>query len=144
MTEWVTIREAAVRLGRSEDTIRRWVRDGSLRSRQDPFRQGAYRWLIGIEQPDGNSLPIDSTDQVENLKDRALVSDLTPMIPASEVIAFLREYCARLWDELEARRTEISELHALLREERARASHTHKDRQSQATPITPNGKNSDR
>jgi len=53
MSEWVSIKEAAERLGVSADTIRRRMKRGELVSRKRGTAQG-YVWEIEVE-----SLPVD-------------------------------------------------------------------------------------
>jgi hypothetical protein len=49
MTEWVSIRDAAERLGVSPDAIRRRVRSGQLQGRQQPTPQG-HVWLVALDE----------------------------------------------------------------------------------------------
>jgi hypothetical protein len=49
MTEWVSINEAAERLGVSEETIRRRIKRGELVRRKEPCDQG-YVWQIEVER----------------------------------------------------------------------------------------------
>lgn len=48
MSEWVSIRAAAQRLGVSPDAIRRRLRSGQLRGKQEPTPQG-HVWLVDVE-----------------------------------------------------------------------------------------------
>src|SRR5262249_7125068 len=48
MTEWVSIRDAAERLGVSPDAIRRRVRSGQLQGRQQPTPQG-HVWMVALD-----------------------------------------------------------------------------------------------
>jgi hypothetical protein len=52
MSEWVSIRDAAQRLGVSPDAIRRRLRSGQLQGKQEPTPQG-HVWLVDVERTGG-------------------------------------------------------------------------------------------
>lgn len=56
MERWVGVAEAAVKAGRSQSTIRRWIRDGVIRSR---------RLVSGGVQVAANSLTKESLFQLK-------------------------------------------------------------------------------
>jgi len=91
----LTITAAAEHLQVSTATVKRRLRNGTLKGRQIPRPQG-YTWLIEVDQDqDNHPLTTGSSEGVN-----APVQELT-------MIAWLQE-------ELTARRREISELHVLL------------------------------
>lgn len=101
MGEQVTIREAAQRLGVSEDTVRRRLRRGELTGVQQPTAQG-FTWLVELPEvaPAGPSAPEGAAGVAE-------------AVAAAEVRR-LEELVAILREELDARRREVQELHILL------------------------------
>lgn len=93
----VTIREAARRLGVSEDTVRRRMRRGDLVGVREDTAAG-FRWLVEVpeEGPEAEAGPTGSAELLE------------------VALAHERDVRALLERELEARRREVSELHVLL------------------------------
>lgn len=92
---WLPIREAAEKLGVSQDTVKRRLRSGQLPGRQEATGSGAgFRWLV--ELPDDPEQPSHGAT-----------------VGAGEVAA-LRELVSVLGGQLEARTREVSELHVLL------------------------------
>jgi hypothetical protein len=59
MTEWVSIRDAAERLGVSPDAIRRRLRSGQLQGRQQPTPQG-HVWLVALDDDADAATPVAS------------------------------------------------------------------------------------
>ncbi|HVG95342.1 MAG TPA: hypothetical protein VNK05_00410 [Chloroflexota bacterium] len=57
MTEWVSIRDAAERLGVSPDAIRRRLRSGQLQGRQQPTPQG-HVWLVALDDDADAATPV--------------------------------------------------------------------------------------
>lgn len=57
----LTIKEAAERLGKSEQTIRRRLNDGSLRGEKEPMGQG-FQWWVVIED-EGDDVSGGEPDQ---------------------------------------------------------------------------------
>jgi len=98
--ETVSIREAAERLGISPDTIRRRLRNGTLKGEQEETPQG-FRWRVQVNTNGHNSNGIDDHQDA-----------------TAELIATLRgqvEAQAKELTELrEDRRREVQELHILL------------------------------
>jgi len=103
VTERVTIREAAERLGVSPDTIRRRISKGQLEAAQEPRPQG-FVWMVELPRP--------------KAKRRRSSSRRPPRskgpTPAELEAKHLQEKVDMLTTELESRRREISELHQLL------------------------------
>jgi hypothetical protein len=111
VAEWVGIRQAATILGRSEDTVRRWIKAGSLQARQEPLSRGGYRWLVQLDAT--ASSPAEAS-----IAPRGRGSSRNPGADVQrleELVALLREERERLWGELESRRREVDSLHVLLR-----------------------------
>jgi len=102
--EMVSIREAATRLGISEDSVRRHLRNGELAGEQEKTPQG-FRWRVQI-----NTNGHHATNGTNATSDH---QDAT-----AELIATLRgqvESQAKELQELrEDRRREVQELHVLL------------------------------
>ena len=96
----LTITAAAEHLQVSTATVKRRLRNGTLKGRQIPRPQG-YTWLIEVDQDqDNHPLTTGSSEGVN-----APVQELT-------MIAWLQE-------ELTARRREVQELHTLLAQQTA-------------------------
>jgi len=96
----LTITAAAEHLQVSTATVKRRLRNGTLKGRQMPRPQG-YTWLIEVDQDqDNHPLTTGSSEGVN-----APVQELT-------MIAWLQE-------ELSARRREVQELHTLLAQQTA-------------------------
>jgi len=91
----VTIAEAATQLNISPDTIRRRIRKGSISARQAPRPQG-YIWMVDVPE-------ISSQNVVE-----------TGFPQDQDLVSTLKDQVKDLWDQLETRSREISELHRLL------------------------------
>ena len=49
--QMVSVKEAAERLGQHEQTIRRHIKDGSLKAERIPGKYGEYQWLVEVPQP---------------------------------------------------------------------------------------------
>ena len=102
----VSIPEAARRLGVSQDTIRRRIRGGQLQAGQKPTPQG-FRWAVDLgeaaqaEPPPSHGQDIGGAREGEGLAFRELVATLQAQVEAQR-------------GDLEARRREVLELHALL------------------------------
>jgi len=101
----VSIREAATRLGISEDTVRRHLRNGELSGEQEKTPQG-FRWRVQVNA-NGRQATNGTTNSTNGHQDAT-----------AELIATLRgqvEAQAKELTELrEDRRREVSELHVLL------------------------------
>jgi len=96
----LTITAAAEHLQVSTATVKRRLRNGTLKGRQIPRPQG-YTWLIEVDQDqDNHPLTTGSSEGVN-----APVQEIT-------MIAWLQE-------ELTARRREVAELHQLLAQQTA-------------------------
>ena len=94
-----TIREAALRLGVSQDTIRRRMRRGELQGVKVETPQG-YTWYLDLPDDEPHQEP-----QAEGQR-ASTISELD----------HLREVNRMLQDEVETRRREVSELHILLQQ----------------------------
>jgi predicted ArsR family transcriptional regulator len=110
----VSIKEAAQRLGVTEVTIRRRIRDGHLHAHQQPRPQG-FTWVVTLpdqgEEP--SSLSGQSSDGNDGIEDSRREDVLEDIIRRQdETIQHLRH-------ELEARRREVQELHVLLQQAQA-------------------------
>jgi len=110
--EMVSIREAATRLGISEDSVRRHLRSGELAGEQEKTPQG-FRWRVQVNT--NGHQTTKGTNSTNSHHDAT-----------AELIATLRgqvESQAKELTELrEDRRREVSELHVLL--QRAQAALT--------------------
>lgn len=95
MPERVTIREAASRLGVSDDTIRRRIARGVLHAERDGSARNA-RILVQVDEPASD----------------APRSEPTPS--SSAELELLRAYVGTLREQVDARTREVSELHVLL------------------------------
>jgi len=93
----VSIREAADRLGVSQDTIRRRLRAGTLRGEQEETPQG-FRWRVEVATSD--------QEATTNRQEHPQASDT--------LVAVLQNQIEAQAEELDARRREIQELHVLL------------------------------
>jgi len=103
--EMVSIREAATRLGISEDSVRRHLRNGELSGEQEKTPQG-FRWRVQVNTNGHSSNGIDDHQDA-----------------TAELIAMLRGQVESQTKELqelrEDRRREVSELHVLLQSAQA-------------------------
>jgi excisionase family DNA binding protein len=93
---WVTIREAAARLGVSQDTVKRRLKRGELVGHREPRPQG-HTWLI--ELPDETAQP---------------TAPPPPEADAPAEVGVLREMVGLLREQLANRERDIRELHVLL------------------------------
>ena len=107
----VSIKEAAQRLGVTEVTIRRRIRDGHLHAHQQPRPQG-FTWVVTLpdqgeeaSSPSGQS--IDGNDGVEDSRREDVLEDIIRR--QDETIHHLRH-------ELETRGKEIEQLHILIQQ----------------------------
>jgi len=92
----LTITAAAEHLQVSTTTIKRRLRNGTLKGRQVPRPQG-YTWLIEVDQDQDNHRITTGSSEGVN----------TPVQELTTLVTVLQE-------ELTARRREVSELHQLL------------------------------
>ena len=102
MTEHVTIRGAAERLGVSPDTIRRRITRGQLQAVKEPRPQG-FVWMV--ELPAAKAKRQRSSRRSPRPRGPS---------PAELEAAHLRDKVELLTTELDSRRREVSELHQLL------------------------------
>lgn len=103
MGDWVPIRDAAQRLGVSEDTIRRRLHHGKLAGERRPTPQG-FTWLV--ELPDAIPATARAGPSSASLSELAEGRD-GEIRRLEETIAILRA-------ELDTRHREVQELHILL------------------------------
>ena len=109
--DFVTIQEAAQRLGVSQDTVRRRIRKEELQATQTPTPQG-FRWVVELEdlEEDAQAAPTPphradiGGAQVEDGQD------------VRELVDALRSQLQSQGEELVARRREVQELHVLLQQ----------------------------
>ena len=94
----VTIAEAAKRLGKSTDSIRRRIAKGELKARKVPSPHGE---IYLVELPDDAT---SSTPVAEDKEDNTIA------------VEAMRKTISILEIELEARRREVQELHVLLQQ----------------------------
>jgi hypothetical protein len=111
-----SIKDAAQRLGVTEVTIRRRIRDGHLHAYQRPRPQG-FTWVVELPdeegQPSSPSGQASDEDEIEELKREDALQGIIKR--QDETIEHLRH-------ELEARGWEIQELHVLLQQVQAALS----------------------
>ena len=112
-TTYVSLREAADRLGVSVDTIRRRIAAGELEGQREARPQG-YRWLVGLPA-DLVASPPDATHTVSTGTRTLAVVEAENQL--------LRDSVAMLQDELAVRRREVAELHTLLHQLPAATAH---------------------
>ena len=105
----LTIREAADRLGISENTVRRRLRTGVLRGYQDDPPYG--KWLV--ELPDEDIEAVQGAAPAGDGLTAALVEALRESLRRQD------EALEALGVELESRRREVQELHVLLQQAQA-------------------------
>ncbi len=110
--EWVTIKEAAGRLGVSPDTIRRRLKSGELTGQKEQTPQG-FTWLVEVPftiepppRPDTPSEPPGPPPPADAAPNQATA-------PAAEVRR-LEQLVEVLQTEIEARRREVEQLHIVL------------------------------
>jgi hypothetical protein len=108
-----SIKDAAQRLGVTEVTIRRRIRDGHLHAHQQPRPQG-FTWVVELPeeegQPSSPSGQANDEDETEGLNREDALQGIIKR--QDETIEHLRY-------ELEARGREIQELHVLLQQAQA-------------------------
>jgi hypothetical protein len=108
MTEPLTINQTAVRLGISERTLRRRIKDGKVKARKVPCEGGGTQLLIEVD-----SVP----DKLPTVPDtRVGQSDSVPDTANGEVLSLLKSENAFLRSMLEARERDAAELRSALRE----------------------------
>ena len=106
VTERVSIKEAAERLGVSVDTVRRRLKAGDLEGTQEPHGKSGYRWLVHLPD-DAPGMP--SAEAYEHADTRARIDGLERLI---DELATERD----AWKEQAQRESEASrELRHLLR-----------------------------
>jgi excisionase family DNA binding protein len=116
MGAWFTMREAAARLGVSQDTVRRRVKAGELSSRQDPLPGGRFQWMVEVEEDGGADSSKDSNSNLATPTDgevlalRELVDVLRDQLVVKDRALEARD------DELRVRAREVQEFHELLRQ----------------------------
>jgi hypothetical protein len=104
--ERVSISEAAIRLGVTQDTIRRRIRKGELAASQEPRPQG-YVWFVDVPEEELSSEDPPHPDFKEENSDVQLLR---------EMMELLREELKTKDRQLEAREREVQELHVLLQQ----------------------------
>ena len=117
MSQWVSMKQAGLMLGLSEDTVRRKIRAGDLVARQEQTVRG-FKWLVEVPgeavatpaTPDagvGARAESDSaTARIQVLEEK--VSNL------QELVAELRSDKAWFKAQMAVREREIEQLHILL------------------------------
>jgi excisionase family DNA binding protein len=119
--EWLSLSEAAERLGVSVHTMRRWARDGKLRAEQHKGAHGTEYRVRSDELPTEPSAPLPSADAVELA---ATIESLR-----AEVRAVTRDQHAReatLRAELEKTGTELGAALEALRQTRETVADLHR------------------
>lgn len=106
----VTIKEASQRLGKSLETIRRWIDEGKIPAWK-VMQDGQVVWRVVIDD-------IMDTDQGMSRSDVQGVHDVQDVLTEKDKeIADLKEEVAALRAQLEEKETEIRDLHALVQEQ---------------------------
>jgi hypothetical protein len=104
MARWVNVNEAAALWGVSVDTAKRRARNGTAMARKEQTASG-FKWFVEVEDettpPEAEPAPAGSTGVPEHL---------------TELVSHLKEENDRLWQEVDARRREVRELHVLLQQ----------------------------
>jgi excisionase family DNA binding protein len=121
MQEWLTLSEAAERLGISVQTARRWARDGKLPAEQQPGARGTEFRVRADALPTLPAAPLPSADAVE------LAASLASL--RTELRAATSEQAAReatLRTELEKTRTELGAALEALRQTRETVADLHR------------------
>ncbi len=118
--ERVSISEAAIRLGVTQDTIRRRIRKGELTASQEPRPQG-YVWFVDVPEEELPSEDPPHPDFKEENSDVQLLR---------EMMELLREELKTKDRQLEAREREVQELHVLLQQAQTALSAPREERQS--------------
>lgn len=108
----VTISEAAQRLGVSEHTVRRRVRNGELPGSQVATPQG-YTWRVEVPDDSPDPAPKAGDGEVQALRD--LIATLQGRMEAQD-------------SELAAKNEQIRELHVLLQQAQAALPAPREDR----------------
>jgi hypothetical protein len=118
--ELVSLPEAAQRLGVSVDTVKRRLRRGELKGRQEPRPQG-YTWLI--EVPDNNSgstADSNATSMADLDSGTVEVLNLREMLTMAQAqITVQQEQLAMKDQQLETKDRQIEQLHVLLQQAQA-------------------------
>ena len=112
----VTIAEAAKRLGKSTDSIRRRIAKGELKARKVPSPHGE---IYLVELPDDAT---SSTPVAEDKEDNTIA------------VEAMRKTISILEIELEARRREVQELHVLLQQAQKQLTPGKKEGPAEETP----------
>ena len=111
----VTIKEAARRLGVAEATVRRRIHRGDIVGVQITTPQG-FTWLVEVPDEDAQE---QANVQLRSLRGRGESVEME--VQALRDLVELLRYDLKIRDqELEARRQEIRELHALLQQAHSR------------------------
>src|SRR2546423_290524 len=98
MGRLVTVREAAVVLGVSDDTVKRRLKLGQLQGQQEKIRNG-FRWLVLL--PEDEPVPA-----------AAIATGMAGLVQGE--LERLRDEVTFLRTELERRHQEVNQLHVLL------------------------------
>jgi hypothetical protein len=104
MSRWVDVREAAEILGISIYTVKRRAKSGELTSRQEKTATG-FKWFVEVDD-------LQTESQSETPKNGHVQNG--ELLRLEQFVAELQKDKALLWEEVEARRREVAELHILL------------------------------
>ncbi len=121
--EQVTIAEAARRLGVSQDTVKRKLRRGELKGRQQPRPQG-FTWIIELEEDGlGESVTDAKTEARTGASTTARTGELHLL---EEMVSTLRAQIAGQQEQLtvkdsqlETKDHQIEQLHVLVQQAQA-------------------------
>jgi hypothetical protein len=129
--ELVSLAEAAQRLGVSVDTIKRRLRKGELKGRQDPRPQG-YTWLIEMPDSSADGLACPAGSQADTLASSLadLEAATVEIVNLREMLAMAQGQLAAQQAELKAKNQQITELHVLLQQAQKALPAPKEDRQS--------------
>ena len=108
MGRWVPVKEAALILGVSDDTLKRRLKLGQIEGQKEPTPKG-FRWLVEVEGETGESPPEAAKQESEQREEPEFVL-------LRQMNDDLRAERERLWVEVESRRREVAELHVLLQQ----------------------------
>ena len=110
MGRWVSLKAAAERLGVSEDTVRRKLKAGELKGRQEKMVRG-FRWLVELPET-AEARTYAGAEAERSGTEHTLLREMIER--CEQTVTRMETTQEHLWEELAARRREVSELHILL------------------------------
>jgi len=107
-----TIKEAAEALGVSEKTVRRRIKDGTLKAQQMPGKYGTEYRITVIE----DTLPLDKSPLDNRPLDKSLdIGENTTLVKALDIIKALQEENERLAGQVGFLQAQVLELDGKVR-----------------------------